>query len=517
MIESRSETSSPVNFGTGIELVHPNDPNPNHHSSSTVTDVASNRYHQQHQYESVNVGNGGDTTLLEITSQTSSPNANNLDSSHRIHQQTRAGSSNGNSRFGSWRQQQQQQQQQQLQPNPSLRHGISSISNVNDTPKCIASSIENQNTATISPTTTNSSVSATAASPSFYLSSSPSSNVSSVNTLPTSTSNDNLKQQSTTTTTVSDNCYINTQPIGGSDSSKSTLSSLYQQRPNDGVQHSQTNTIPYQQLAQSSPSNANNIDTFIQENEKFFHRGGNKFGLTRSVGVIENVNLPDDYLDCDQQSDDYSNVDAGEDDVDMKVQPNKLSSLTDDEKALLHETLKVGLYGGGGDSSPRKALITNGTEMTTSSTDSTVTNGEENRDPNGKPSSNGTNKPNRRIILVSKPVPKPEPKPEPKYVNGKVVFGQLPVKPVLQKGSVAERVMLFEKCPEKTSVTKSKLTELQKNRIINPNKIGHWVRSVSFLSFSPTFSVPLTRFFWGNIWEIISHSIGEFLRSYICF
>src|SRR5690606_23450687 len=80
----------------------------------------------------------------------------------------------------------------------------------------------------------------------------------------------------------------------------------------------------------------------------------------------------------------------------------------------------------------------------------------------------------RRIILVSKPAPKPEPKPEPKYVNGKVVFGQ--VKPVLQKGSVAERVMLFEKCPEKTSVTKSKLHELQKNRNTSPNKIGHWFK-----------------------------------------
>ena len=46
----------------------------------------------------------------------------------------------------------------------------------------------------------------------------------------------------------------------------------------------------------------------------------------------------------------------------------------------------------------------------------------------------------------------------------------------LQKGSVAERVMLFEKCPEKTSVTKHKLTELQRNRITNPNKIGSWMK-----------------------------------------
>lgn len=165
----------------------------------------------------------------------------------------------------------------------------------------------------------------------------------------------------------------------------------------------------------------------------------------------------------------------------MKIQQtHKSSALTDDEKELLNETLKVGLYGMAGD--PKKHLynghVHDGLDK------------EENNDDKLL----AVNKPQRRIILVSKPSPKPDPKPEPKYVNGKVVFGQLPVKQhVLQKGSVAERVMLFEKCPEKTSVTKGKLNELQKNRIVNPNKIGNWIKtlekSVSLSNFVSNYEI----------------------------
>ncbi|OTF74290.1 hypothetical protein BLA29_003385, partial [Euroglyphus maynei] len=145
------------------------------------------------------------------------------------------------------------------------------------------------------------------------------------------------------------------------------------------------------------------------------------------------------------------------------------TSLTDDEKQLLHETLKVGqLYGAS-------------TSSHSSSGSDSSSDNEKNSPSSSSSSSSQQQQQKRRIIFVSKPAPKPEAKPEPKYVNGKMVFGQVHVQQRhhhhgLQKGSVAERVMLFEKCPEKTSVTKHKLTELQKNRITTPNKIGNWTK-----------------------------------------
>lgn len=203
----------------------------------------------------------------------------------------------------------------------------------------------------------------------------------------------------------------------------------------------------------NNDNNENTIDTFIKENENFFKSGHR---LSRSLSLIEN-------------STDYSppSIDSI---VEMKTK-NLSSTLTDDEKALLDETLKMGgIYGGsssGGNSG--NSSISSSTSGIDSIDSSKSQDSTEPQQP-----------PKRRIIFVSKPAPKPEPKPEPKYVNGKVVFGQTHVKPhhghghALQKGSVAERVMLFEKCPEKTSVTKHKLNELQRNRITNPNKIGFW-------------------------------------------
>lgn len=239
---------------------------------------------------------------------------------------------------------------------------------------------------------------------------------------------------------------------------------------------------------------ASSIDTFIKENEQLFGSGGKRLLLSRSLGLSEHEDkelLHLNYIDGDNSVESESECGT------MKIKDStKLSSLTDDEKALLHETLKAGLYG-----DPKKKsrpMFISATDGTAAPHQNGQQNGheqhkgaDENSDPNGTSSSG---KPSRRIILVSKPSPKPEPKPEPKYVNGKVVFGQLPVAQkqgaaVLQKGSVAERVLLFEKCPEKTSVTKGKLTELQRNRALNsPNKIGSWVRSVSteYFSFAGT-------------------------------
>ncbi|KAH9425054.1 Serine/threonine-protein phosphatase 2A regulatory subunit B'' subunit alpha [Dermatophagoides pteronyssinus] len=207
---------------------------------------------------------------------------------------------------------------------------------------------------------------------------------------------------------------------------------------------------------------SNTIDTFIKENEKFFHSGGNR--LSRSLGIIENENilpsttLLDNYFDeMKYQQKQHSTMTST-----SQQSTTTKSSLTDDEKALLHETLKVGqLYG--------------------ASSSSSAGSGSDSSSDNEKSSQSSSSQQKRRIIFVSKPAPKPEPKPEPKYVNGKMVFGQVHVQQRhhhhgLQKGSVAERVMLFEKCPEKTSVTKHKLTELQRNRITNPNKIGSWMK-----------------------------------------
>ena len=81
----------------------------------------------------------------------------------------------------------------------------------------------------------------------------------------------------------------------------------------------------------------------------------------------------------------------------------------------------------------------------------------------------------KRIISVPKPKPSPAPKPTeqqkptPKVVKGKLIFGvQTPVKPT--GGSVAERVLMFERCPpERTS---SKKTSGYKNDRITGTKVG---------------------------------------------
>lgn len=221
---------------------------------------------------------------------------------------------------------------------------------------------------------------------------------------------------------------------------------------------------------------SNSIDEFIKENERFLH-DNNPSNHSSSSDIF---------------SEDNHHAHSHHFDHTMKLPSQTSKPLTEDEKALLNETLKVGLYGStttpngmtsGGDSLKKHHINMNTTppngsgqcmdmdecDNLSSCSSSTTSSMSASANGHGKPAA-------RRIILVSKPAPKPEPKPEPKYVNGKVVFGQSPVKPVLKRGSVAERVMLFEKCPEKTSVTKHRLTELQRNRNHSPNKIGHWVK-----------------------------------------
>ncbi|CAG2170032.1 unnamed protein product, partial [Oppiella nova] len=139
--------------------------------------------------------------------------------------------------------------------------------------------------------------------------------------------------------------------------------------------------------------------------------------------------------------------------------------LTDDEKAILQKNSRNGTKD---DNQPTADSIhSNGNSVTNGTTNASLRNG-----TTAKPI---IDKPKPRIITLSRPLPKPEPKAaEPKYVNGKLVFGQIPVKPFLAKGSVAERVLMFEKCPEKTSVTKVKMSD--KRDKMSYNKVGQWMK-----------------------------------------
>ncbi len=135
-----------------------------------------------------------------------------------------------------------------------------------------------------------------------------------------------------------------------------------------------------------------------------------------------------------------------------------VDQLTDDEKAILQRNSRKG------SKDDQQLSVKN------------MSNG--NNKVNGNANSNkpkpANDKPKPRIIMLSKPMPKPEPKPvEPKFVNGKLVFGQIPIKPYLAKGSVAERVLLFEKCPEKTSVTK---VTNSKSGSKMPHKLNQWMK-----------------------------------------
>lgn len=150
------------------------------------------------------------------------------------------------------------------------------------------------------------------------------------------------------------------------------------------------------------------------------------------------------------------------------IQDFIVDQLTDDEKAILQRSSRKSTKD---DHQIESAMKANGKSgVNGSATDHSLShNGNANKP---KPAND---KPKPRIITLAKPLPKPEPKPaEPKYVNGKLVFGQIPVKPFLAKGSVAERVLLFEKCPEKTSVTKVKKNE--KREKVTYNKVGQWMR-----------------------------------------
>lgn len=383
------------------------------------------------------------SSFLEITGA-------NLDSSHPQKQSTCNNRTAGLGGSSPWR------REQYSDGSVSSSCTVSSASNgsrasVNDTAKCIA-------VVGSTATTNSSSLTVSSSQSQPYLSAR-----TSCSTSPVSTS-------SFTTGRQQQQLHLSGSAVNSvnNKSGDSSPSSSVSSQQHHSQQYHQPRASGSSSSGTASPSKSctpNSIDTFIKENEQFF-QSGNK--LSRSVGLIETDDRAD-YL-TDQDLDlDLDFVDSDSVEGNMKIQQNKLSSLTDDEKALLHETLKVGLYGVIGDPKKRQQMLNSqngqncgGDSLDMENTDQTT-----------------HLKPNRRIILVSKPAPKPEPKPEPKYVNGKVVFGQLPVKPVLQKGSVAERVMLFEKCPEKTSVTKGKLHELQKNRITNPNKIGSWVRSVS--------------------------------------
>ena len=142
--------------------------------------------------------------------------------------------------------------------------------------------------------------------------------------------------------------------------------------------------------------------------------------------------------------------------------------LTDDEKAVLQRSSRQTIED---QQMGAKNMNTNGKSSANCSGNVAVSS--DNTPNKPKP---GNDRPKPRIITVSKPLPKPELKaPEPKYVNGKLVFGQIPVKPCLAKGSVAERVLLFEKCPEKTSVTKVKKTDKSRDKITY-NKVGQWMK-----------------------------------------
>jgi hypothetical protein len=136
-----------------------------------------------------------------------------------------------------------------------------------------------------------------------------------------------------------------------------------------------------------------------------------------------------------------------------------VDQLTDDEKAILQRNSRKGSKD---DQQLSVKNMNNGNNKV-------IGNGNSNKP---KPAND---KPKPRIIMLSKPMPKPEPKPvEPKFVNGKLVFGQIPVKPYLAKGSVAERVLLFEKCPEKTSVTK---VTGSKGGSKMPSKLNQWMKA----------------------------------------
>ena len=140
--------------------------------------------------------------------------------------------------------------------------------------------------------------------------------------------------------------------------------------------------------------------------------------------------------------------------------------LTDDEKAILQRNT-------------RNNIIDENTQMGAKNMNSNCDNCE-NKDTGITTSANkpksGNDRSKPRIITLSRPLPKPEPKAaEPKYVNGKLVFGQIPIKPCLAKGSVAERVLLFEKCPEKTSVIKLRKTDRSREKVTY-NKVGQWMK-----------------------------------------
>ncbi len=498
--------------------------------------------------------------VLQITPDTGSISSSSLDSCHSPRQQqfsagNRESSPSPSSSSSSWKNQHYSNVNDTAKciavggggSTASSSIGSSSATNLR------YNSTNNDSTFTTSTSTT---ITTTTASSSSYLSSANSSS-----SLPsTSSSTTPLSSTgacSSSSSSFGGSSYQRQQPTKSATDSPSTLSSLssstinnkdhqHQQRSGSPlsptfVQHSPavsplttTSTTTSSSSSLLSPtqgggSSSSSIDTFIKENEQLFgsagsHRLNSGLLLQRSVGLIEkkpkptdqqhnNLNLEElvdygrelqqqlNYIDSGEE--DHLSVESGsEEGSDMKIKDStKLSSLTDDEKALLHETLKAGLYGDPKKKSRQQMFIsgqTNGQpngqlQQQPSKTTAEESDCDSNESASSTSSSSSSSgKPSRRIILISKPAPKPEPKPEPKYVNGKVVFGQLPTPKglaggngsggggggsVLQRGSVAERVMLFEKCPEKTSVTKGKLTELQRSRALgSPNKIGSWVR-----------------------------------------
>ncbi|KAF7494545.1 Serine/threonine-protein phosphatase 2A regulatory subunit B'' subunit alpha [Sarcoptes scabiei] len=266
----------------------------------------------------------------------------------------------------------------------------------------------------------------------------------------------------------------------------------------------------------STDSNSNPIDNFIRENTKFYQSGHR---LSRSFGLEENdpsgpqedladslildeidsaMKLPEietkeenkvienDMMASSTLSSSASSTSSSSSSTPSSPTSNK-SSLSKDEEALLRETLKVGgLYGSIESSRSFNNLNDLGEKNdpldSVDSNKSSQQHQQQQQQQSKSDQNDSTQPTKRRIIFVSKPAPKPEPKPEPKYVNGKMVFAQtahVRQSAVKQRGSVAERVMLFEKCPDKISVTKNKLTEIQqRNRLASPNKIGQWFKMI---------------------------------------
>ncbi|XP_075585515.1 uncharacterized protein LOC124494420 isoform X3 [Dermatophagoides farinae] len=519
LIESRSETSSPIqlNFATGIDLhnlnielenrPHDNDLTRNTISSgSSSSNIKSNNHYTT--LTSNRKQNSLDDTMMATAMMMSTTNDTSLDTSHFIGKNRDSSSSGGGG--GKIH----AKILENIHGNYSTRRNMEEYhdnigTDVIDTSKEKSSSTSSSSS---SITTDKSSKSSYLSSLSYNVGNSSggsnginSSGGGGIITAKSRQFHHNPQQQPSSSLVVVDSSKTsdplldfvarnqefnnnNRHHLGTSSSSSSSYHSPlnvinedhYRKNTNDDSDNSNNNNNNKNNES-SNLLTSNTIDLFIKENEKFFQSGGHR--LSRSLGLIENekdsessLSSFDHYLNDEmkylQTENSKMSSSSSSTTTTTTTTSTTKSSLTDDEKALLHETLKVGqLYSASSSSS--------------SSSQSSTGSGSDSSSDNEKNSQSSSSiqqqQQKKRIIFVSKPAPKPEPKPEPKYVNGKMVFGQVHVQQRhqhhgLQKGSVAERVMLFEKCPEKTSVTKHKLTELQRNRITSPNKIGNWMK-----------------------------------------